>query len=145
MKKIHSNLDESSPRPVEELPISLDRKFRPWRYSVSHSELRLRSVGDGSERDFIEVTFYGVVGVKIKTIYRPLVISAATSKQRDEMCKFSDLRESQTSRVICMALKADSGDGLVACLSYSIWLHLKELEGGSSEGLNVGSTLILRG
>jgi hypothetical protein len=145
LKRIHLNPDESSPSSVDGLPLFLERKFRTWRYSVSHSELRLRSVGSDSERDFIEVTFYGVVGVKLKTVYRPLVITAATSEQRDEMLEFSCLPESQTSRILCLALKADSGDGFVACLRYSVWLHPKELEQGRSGGSHSGSRLILRG
>ncbi|MFB7453268.1 hypothetical protein [Streptomyces sp. NPDC056194] len=127
------------------LPISFDRKFRPWRYSVSHSELKLRSVDPDSVREFIEVTFYGVVGMKLKTVYQSLAISLADPAQVEEMLKFSGVRESHSSRVRCLALKAASGDGLVACLSYSIWLHPKESDSDMPEVQHRDSVLILRG
>jgi hypothetical protein len=108
------------------LPISFDRKFRPWRYSVSHSELKLRSVDSVPSGEVVEVTFYGVVGMKLKTVYQSLTIATAEREQFQEMLKFSEVRELHYERVRCLALKSDSGDGLVACLSYSIWSHLGE-------------------
>ncbi|WP_285751748.1 hypothetical protein [Lentzea sp. NBRC 105346] len=95
-------------------------------------------------RDFIEVTFYGVIGMKLKTVYQPLTIAIAEPAQVEEMMKFSGVRESQASRVRCLALKSDGGDGLVACLSYSIWLHAGGSDDEVSRGLNQESVLILR-
>ncbi len=136
---------EGGQQPTATLPISFDRKFRPWRYSIGHSELKLRSVGSEAERDFIEVTFYGVVGMRLKTVYRPLSIALAGPADTEEMLKFSEVRESQTSRVHCLALKSDSGDGLVACLSYSIWSHPRETVEEGAEVPHRDSVLILRG
>ncbi|WP_162624727.1 hypothetical protein [Streptomyces cadmiisoli] len=94
--------------------------------------------------EFIEVTFYGVIGMKLKTVYQPLTIAIAEPVQVEEMLKFSGVRESHASRVRCLALKSDSGDGLVACLSYSIWSHPR---GSDNDALGVphrDSVLILR-
>lgn len=136
--------EESQPTPTASLPISFDRKFRPWRYSVSHSELKLRSVDPASVGEFIEVTFYGVVGMKLKTVYQSLTIAIAEPVQVEEMLKFADVRESHSSRVRCLALKSDSGDGLVACLSYSIWSHPSDSDKDVSGVPHRDPVLILR-
>lgn len=139
------SIPEEGAQPTASLPLSFDRKFRPWRYSVSHSELTLRSVDPDSARDVVEVTFYGVVGMKLKTVYQSLTIAIAGPAQIDEMLKFSEVRESHSSRVRCLALKSDGGDGLVVCLSYSIWLHPRDLDYDASGVPQRDSVLILRG
>ncbi|MGW7251882.1 hypothetical protein [Streptomyces decoyicus] len=136
---------EGGQQPTATLPISFDRKFRPWRYSIGHSELKLRSIDSDAECDFIEVTFYGVVGMRLKTVYRPLSIALAEPAEAEEMLRFSEVRESQSSRVHCLALKSDSGDGLVVCLSYSIWSHPRETDEERPGVPHRESVLILRG
>ncbi|MGW1917774.1 hypothetical protein ACWCQS_45825 [Streptomyces sp. NPDC002076] len=141
---IHSHPEEETPQPSSaSLPISFDRKFRPWRYSISHSELTLRSVEPASGPDFIEVTFYGVLGMKLKTVYRPLTIGMADPAQFEEMLKFSGIGESHSQRVHCLALRSDSGDGLVACLSYTIWSHPRHSVHEAPGAPHEGSVLIL--
>ncbi|MGW5675109.1 hypothetical protein ACWEV4_08485 [Streptomyces sp. NPDC003860] len=127
------------------LPITFNRKFRPWRYTVGHSELRLRSIDMGSMADFIEVTFHGVLGMKLKTVYQPLTVALAEPAQAEEILRFSDVREAQYSLIRCLALKSDSGDGLVACLGYSIWSHPKGSEHVVSGDRHPDAVLIRRG
>ncbi|MFG2496195.1 hypothetical protein ACGFSD_34860 [Streptomyces caniferus] len=83
--------------------------------------------------------------MRLKTVYRPLSITLAEPAEAEEMLKFSEVRESQSSRVHCLALKSDSGDGLVACLSYSIWSHPREAAEERSGVPHRESVLILRG
>jgi hypothetical protein len=129
-----------------ELPVSFERKFRPWQYRVTHSELKLRSAGSPTEAGIIEVTFYGVVAMKLATVYEPLAIELATAGQAEEMVSLAGLKETQSSRVKVLALKSARGnDGLVACLSYSVWLHPSELKVDSSGLPKAESILILRG
>ncbi|MFG2919576.1 hypothetical protein ACGF0D_42755 [Kitasatospora sp. NPDC048298] len=137
--------DNGQPQPAGGLPASFDREFQLWRYNLSHSELKLRSFGRASTRDFIEVTFYGVIGMKLKSAYRSLTISSAEPTQVDEILRFSEVRESDFSRFRCLALKSDSGDGLVACLSYSVWSHSKDSDHDAVGAGNPDSVLILRG
>jgi hypothetical protein len=111
---------------------------------VSHSELVIRSVDSSTEHEFVEVTFFGVLGMKLKTVYHPLTLANADPAQVDEILRFSGVGVPATSRIYCLALKADSGDGLVACLSYSIWLHPKELEPDVAGTPSRDSVLILR-
>ncbi|WP_373304351.1 hypothetical protein [Streptomyces anandii] len=143
---IHSPPKDEAPQPSSAgLPIFFDRKFRPWRYSISHSELKLRSVEPASgSPEFIEVTFYGVIGMKLKTVYRPLTISHADPARAEEILRFSDVKESHSRHVHCLALRSDSGDGFVACLSYTIWSHKGDSDHAPSDTPREGSVLILR-
>ncbi|MEU2495684.1 hypothetical protein [Streptomyces sp. NPDC007883] len=93
--------------------------------------------------DVVEVSFYGVVGMKLKTVYRPLTLAFAEPAQVEEMLRFSDVKESHSSRVHCLALKSDNGDGWVACLSYSVWSHPRDADGSAPRHRD--SVLILRG
>lgn len=83
--------------------------------------------------------------MKLKTVYQPLTISLAKPAQVEEMLKFTDVRESHSSRVRCLALRSASGDGLVACLSYSIWSHPRDADFGVSGVQHPDSVLILKG
>lgn len=136
--------EAGGPQPVEGLPLSLNRKFRTWSYAVSHSELKLRSSEPASSRDVVEVTFYGVLAMKLKAVYKSLIIANADETQLSELSVLADLSESRMSRVHGMALKTVSGDGLVACLSYSVWLHPIEPDHDPMGLARRESTLILR-
>lgn len=83
--------------------------------------------------------------MRLKTVYRPLTIALAEPADTDEMLKFSDVRAPRSSQVRCLALKADSGDGLVACLSYSVWSHPRESDDERSGDRHRESVLILKG
>lgn len=139
------SLPEEGPHPGTGLPITFDRRFRPWRYSVSHSELSLRSVGAGPSDDVIEVTFYGVLGMKLKTVYQPLAISVADRERAGEILKFADVKETQASKVQCLVLNAGADDSFVACIRFSIWAHHRDAEYDLSGVPRRESTLIARG
>lgn len=127
------------------LPLSFDRTFRPWSYKVSHSELKFRSVDHADSDDLIEITFYGVVGMRLKTAYRSITIAYADPIQTEELCSIAGLGDRQRLRLRYIAVKSDDGDALIACLSYSIWLHPREVDYDGSGVPHRGSTLILRG
>jgi hypothetical protein len=128
-----------------DLPVSFERKFRPWRYAVSHSELKLRSVDTLPTADVIEITFYGVVGMKIATVYSPLKIAVAETSQIEEMARLAGLKGSQSSRVKYLAMKSSGEDGLVACLSYTIWSLPRDLNPDLGGVPQADSVLILMG
>jgi hypothetical protein len=127
------------------LPLSFGRKFRVWRYAISHSELKLRSAGPASASDLIEATFYGVISLKLRTVYDPLTIAVAEPWQADELLRLANVKESRAARVRCLALRSEGDDGLVSCLSYSIWSHPRDPSYDASGVPATGSTLILRG
>ena len=104
-----------------ELPIRLEGKFRPWRYGLTHSRLELRSFGPGPSQ--ISVKFFGVVAMQMKTVFRPLILSAADSDQRDELASISGMEESSFSRAHCLVLSSTGRDSLIACIGYGIGFH----------------------
>ncbi|GAA2631408.1 hypothetical protein SMC26_22645 [Actinomadura fulvescens] len=121
------------------LPISFERRFRPWRYNVSHSELSLRSV-DGA--DIIEIQFFGVMGMKLKTVYERLDITLADGPETAEILTFSGVPGSQTAKVRCLTLNDDS---FVACLRFSAWARPRDTERDPSGLPQSESTLLFRG
>src|SRR4051794_36121014 len=90
---------------VVDLPLVFERKFRPWRYGIGHSELSLRSVDRSPSGEVIEVNFHGVMGMKLKVVYQPLVLAKADRAASDEMLRFSEIAGSQVSRVQCLTLE----------------------------------------
>jgi hypothetical protein len=111
---------------------------------MSHSELKLRSVGPPEDADIIEAAFYGVVAMKLATVYKPLTIEFAAPDQAEEMARLASL-VGRSSRVKVLALKSTGGDGLVACMSYSLWSHPRDVNHDSSGLPGADSILILKG
>ncbi|MFI6047216.1 hypothetical protein ACIA8C_36745 [Nocardia sp. NPDC051321] len=127
--KIPSNADEGALQPSVGLPVTFDRPFILWRYASGHSQLVLRSLPN-SASDYIEVTFQGVVGMKLVTNYEPLTIDIAGSAQIEEMTQFSGLRKPPRTVYRCYVLKSDRDEGLVMCLGVYAFVHPKEANNG---------------
>ncbi|MEV7094722.1 hypothetical protein AB0M80_17985 [Amycolatopsis sp. NPDC051045] len=132
-------------QPIERLPISFERKFRPWRYHLSHSELSLRSFDPASVEDSVEITFYGVLGLKLKTVYSPLEIARADDDQAREILEVAGIGVDRASDVVTLALKSSGPDGLVACMSYSIRSRPRPLSDDAYVASEEGWTVIARG
>ncbi len=105
--------------PSGALPLTFDRVFRPWRYAVSHSELRLRTV-DTEAGDLIEAAFFGVVGMKLKSLYQSLTIDYADRAQTAEILRFADIKEKSAHHVRCLTLHSTGDSGFIACLSFVV-------------------------
>lgn len=56
---------------------SVDRRFRLWRYGVSHQTLMLRSTARFASDDTVDVWFDGVAASKLHHSFQPLKIRAA--------------------------------------------------------------------
>ncbi|MBE1497360.1 hypothetical protein H4696_004460 [Amycolatopsis lexingtonensis] len=132
-------------QPIARLPIAFDRKFRPWRYQLSHSELSLRSFGPDSADDFIQITFYGVLGVKLKTVYPRLELARAQDDQVREILEVAGLGLERAPDVIALALKSSGPDGLVACMSYTVRSCPRELSDDAYVASAQEWTVIARG
>jgi hypothetical protein len=131
-----------------QLPLVFERKFRPWRYGVSHSELSIRSSGgevDGEPAaDFVDITFHGVVGMKLRSVYQGITLTRAERPAADEMLRFAGVADSsQAHRVQCLTLDPE-GDSFVACMRFSVWSHPRGGEYDTSGEPGDGSTLVLR-
>ncbi len=136
---------EGIPEPTGELPVTFERKFRPWRYVVGHSRLSIRSIDPNSAPDHVEITFFGVLGVRLASVYQTLTIALADKADAEDMFRFSGLRESQYSSALCVALSSDSGTGHVVCVGCSVWLHTDKPDHIGRGGPRHDSILLARG
>ncbi|WP_405161780.1 hypothetical protein OG203_36515 [Nocardia sp. NBC_01499] len=130
--------------PSAGLPLSFDRRFRPWQYRVGHSELSFRTVDAGSNDDFIEIWFTGVLGMKLKTVYERLHIFVADGPRAADILEFADVPERHAAKMWCLALNSDD-DSFVVCRGISVWSHPRDAQFDRSGLPKIGSTLIFRG
>ena len=131
--------------PVSRLPVSFDRGFHVHRYHVSHSEFGLRSVGRDPADDVVELACYGVLGLKVKTVYRPLVLAHADEAQVEEMLELIEAKPRHREAIVVLALKSGGRDGLIACMSYTVFSHPRSRSAEPRIVSGEGSTLIARG
>jgi hypothetical protein len=131
--------------PVSRLPVSFDRGFHVHRYRVSHSEFSLRSVGHDPQAELVELACYGVLGLKVKTVYRSMVIAHADEEQIEEMLELIGAKPEHRSAIVVLALKSGGRDGLIACTSYTVFSHPGSRADEARIVSGEGSTLIARG
>lgn len=90
-------------RPLLELP----GRFQPRRYVIGHSELEIRSVPASSR--VTSLTFFGVLGVKLKSGYDSLTVADADEPLRSEVLSFVGMAgRSSARRVRVFALAEGS-------------------------------------
>lgn len=130
-------------RPGAALPLAFDRTFRPWRYTVSHSELRLRTV-DVEAGDLIEASFFGVVGMKLKSVYQSLTIDHADRAQTAEILEFADIKEKSAHHVRCLTLRSAGDCGFIACLSFAVRSYPPGVDPDQAADRSDNSTLLFR-
>ncbi|MER7211597.1 MULTISPECIES: hypothetical protein [Streptosporangium] len=93
----------------------------------------------------MEVFFRGVLGVKLKSVYRSLTLAEADRRSADEMLRFAGVSDVWASRVHCLTLGPDGEGGFVVCLGFSVWSH-PEGAGHDLSGIpRTGSNLIIGG
>jgi hypothetical protein len=68
-----------------------DRPFRIWIYSISHSTLLLRSIGEDASPRRIDVAFFGVREICLRDEYPKLVIGRKESVLGSESAESSEL------------------------------------------------------
>ncbi|OJF14056.1 hypothetical protein BG844_12050 [Couchioplanes caeruleus subsp. caeruleus] len=93
-----------------DLPWRSGRGFRVWRYGVGHSQLLLRSPGDG-ERPSFHILFEAVEFMKLRRGYPDLVLRLAAD---DERAEFAEL-DSLTVPQLHVVLASPERTGFVAC------------------------------
>jgi len=62
---------------LSQVTVGWNRSFRIWHYSISHSTLLLRSVGEGLLPSRIDVAFFGVRALHLRDEYGSLSIEKA--------------------------------------------------------------------
>ncbi|MEU4555574.1 hypothetical protein [Micromonospora violae] len=66
--------------------------------------------------------FFGVLGMKLKSVYSSLTLSSASEIERRRILRFSGVDE-RAGRVRTVLLSADPEEGFVACLSFVVRTH----------------------
>ncbi|MFI7219224.1 hypothetical protein [Micromonospora maritima] len=97
-------------------PITLDRRFRPWRYGVGHSQLLLHAHADSNHDEHINVFFDDVRAVKLRSSYHPLILQPANQDTRASSLAFAQVPPRHQARFLCLTLPtADAGPGFIVC------------------------------
>lgn len=104
-------------------PVVLDRRFQPWRYGVGHSQLLLHSPAGNAHEEHVNALFEGVVAVKLRRSYRPLILQVADRATRAEILAFAQIPERHQEGILCLTLptqEPDIGSGFIACARATI-------------------------
>jgi hypothetical protein len=104
--------------PRDGLPLHFKRPFRLWAYEVSHRRLVLRSEGAVEAGATLEVEFLDVLGVKVRSNYRDLLISEAVDVS--EIDQFADVPERHSSRYLRLVVSDGVHKGFVVCGSFRV-------------------------
>ncbi|MFJ8045913.1 hypothetical protein ACIRBX_35920 [Kitasatospora sp. NPDC096147] len=103
-----------------DLPLSYERAFRPWRYSVSHRELVLRASETDTE-PALEALFVGVAAMKLRRVFNPLTITRASRAQAAEIQKFADLDREIRSSWRTLIVSDGTHEGFVVCNNLQVF------------------------
>ncbi|GGM69583.1 hypothetical protein ACFFX1_14585 [Dactylosporangium sucinum] len=95
--------------------IVLDRRFRVWRYGVSHSQLLLHAHAEGADADHLNVLFEDVRAVKLRSSYQPLILAPAANPVREDILAFADMPERHQHRYLSLTLSTRPEAGFVLC------------------------------
>jgi hypothetical protein len=92
-----------------DLPLRFERPFQVWSYQVSHRRLVLRSRA-GEPGDVIEVEFLGVLGMKLRSSYDRLAVTAG-----GEAGALVEVPERHRGRFRTYTVSDGRHDGFVIC------------------------------
>ncbi|MGW5349140.1 hypothetical protein ACWERV_01300 [Streptomyces sp. NPDC004031] len=96
---------------------SVARRFRVWRYSVSHQMLLLRSIARFAGDDTVDAWFDGVAATNLHQGFEPLTVRAADPNERERIFAWSaaDIYDLQRQPPLCLILASSQPDGFVVC------------------------------
>ena len=97
-------------------PITVHRRFRPWRYGVGHSQLLLHARADDGHREHINVLFEDVRAVKLRSSFQPLILLSADAATRADILAFAEIPERHRLRYLCLVLPTNGAEpGFILC------------------------------
>ncbi|KQX82309.1 hypothetical protein ASD48_03155 [Streptomyces sp. Root1310] len=96
-----------------DLTFRYERAFQLWSYGASHRQLVLRAGAGGGSEGAVEIEFLDVLGMKVKSRYRELLISPAPDN--DPLDEFVDVPEKCRADYVKLLVTDGSGDGFVIC------------------------------
>jgi len=114
--------------PGGETGFTVARRFRVWRYSVSHRTLVLRSGAWSAGDHTVDAWFDGVVATSLHETFEPLTIRAAGPEERDRILAWSagDIFDAVRHPPLCLVLASAQPDGFVVCAHARLQASLRE-------------------
>ncbi|MDX3033132.1 hypothetical protein QBB33_07410 [Streptomyces scabiei] len=103
-----------------ELPLRFRRPFQLWSYQVSHRRLVLRSHPGGGLDGTVEIEFLNVLGMKLKSHYSELLVSAAPDAATTRIDEFVDIPDRHKAKFNALLVSDGSDDGFVVCGSLRV-------------------------
>ncbi len=93
------------------------RRFRVWRYSVSHQTLLLRSSVRFAGDHTLDAWFDGVAATNLHQGFEPLTVRAAEPDERERIFAWSaaDIHDVHRRPPLCLILASSEPDGFVVC------------------------------
>ncbi|MDP9791506.1 hypothetical protein J2S43_000018 [Catenuloplanes nepalensis] len=101
------------------LPLTIDRRFRPWRYQASHRQLILSTDAPGKSTEF-EIVFLDVLAMQIRFAFDRLLI--ADAGRRPEIERFAEIPERHDDRYLRLTVSDGEHEGFVVCGA----IHVRE-------------------
>lgn len=96
--------------------LTLERRFRPWRYGIGHSQLLMHSQANASSDEYINVLFEDVRAVKLRSSYEPLILQQADERTRPGLLGFAQVPPRLHPRFLCMTLPTEDAEpGFIVC------------------------------
>jgi hypothetical protein len=95
----------------------VERRFRIWRYTVSHMTLLLRSAAWHEGQETVDVWFDGVKAMNLQESFGPLTIRVAGPDERGQLLtRVAGLIHDPVNRPpLCLILSCDQYEGSVVC------------------------------
>ena len=102
---------------VRATSFTVARRFRVWRYSVSHQTLVLRSMARFAGDDTVDAWFDGVAATNLHQGFEPLTVRAAEPEERERIFAWSaaDIHDVHRRPPLCLILASSEPDGFVVC------------------------------
>ena len=93
------------------------RRFRVWRYTVSHQTLVLRSFARFVGDETIDAWFDGVAATNLHQGFMPLTIRIAEREERERIFSWAaaDIHDVRHRPPLCLILASSQPDGFVVC------------------------------
>lgn len=104
-----------------------ERRFRVWRYTVSHMTLLLRSAAWHEGEDTVDVWFDGVSAMNLHESFRPLTIRVADIDERARIFTHAagGIFDQMDRPRLCLILASDQPDGFIVCAHARVTAHTR--------------------
>ncbi|GAA2833226.1 hypothetical protein GCM10010441_67210 [Kitasatospora paracochleata] len=102
----------------QQLPLHFEHSFEAWSYSKSHRTLVLRGYPGKGHREYVDIVFSSVLGMKIASGYERLSVHLATDSS--EMDEFLRNPERYDRGYLNVVVSDGGSDGYVVCKNVKV-------------------------